>query len=163
MKNLFLSMLIPTILACFSCASVPKPNLGKVVDGYLVNVDAAGVILQGHDPVSIREGKDMAGKSSISTRHKGAIYYFASEENKKKFLANPTTYEPAFGGFCAYGVTVGNLAPIELWTYSSEFNSLNVYQHNQKALNGWLKDIPGNYEKALQVWAGFERKYLPKK
>jgi YHS domain-containing protein len=163
MKQRLLAALAALTLLAYACATIPKPSLGKVVDGYLVNVDSKGVILEGHDPVSLREGKDLAGNPAINTRYHGAIYHFASEANKKKFLTNPTEYEPEFGGYCAYGVAVGNLAPIELWTYDTTFQHRNLYQHNQKAVNGWKKDIPGNYTKAREVWAGFEQKFAGKR
>lgn len=164
MKNIFSLCLLALCVCVAGVASAQEtPNLGKVVDGYLVNVDEKGVILHGHDPVSLREGHDTAGDPNNSLKHKGALYLFATEDNKKKFQANPDLYEPKFGGYCAYGLAVGNLAPIELWTYSSDFKGLNLYQHNQKAVNGWVKDIPGNYTKAEKTWGKFTKKYTGKK
>lgn len=162
MRHLLFIALAALSLAAISCVSLPKPNLGKVADGYLVNVDDRGVILQGHDPVSLRQGHDQVGNAAIKTRYHGAVYHFATEENKQKFLANPNQYEPEFGGYCAYGLAVGNLAPIELWTYDTTFQHLNIYQHNQKAVNGWKEDVPGNYAKAIDVWENFQKKYIRK-
>lgn len=140
-------------------AQSATPNLGKVVDGYLVNVDEQGVILQGHDPVSFRNGGDLPGDPKFQTQYHGAIYYFASAENKAKFEANPAAYAPEYGGYCAYGLSVGNLAPIELWTYDTSYQNRNIFQHNQKAVNGWKKDVPGNDALAKKQWAKFREKY----
>lgn len=158
MKKLMLwALLAVTIFT--AGAQDAAPSLGKVVDGYLVNVDDRGVILQGHDPVSFRNGGDLPGDPKFQTKYRGAIYYFASAENKAKFDANPTAYEPEYGGYCAYGLSVGHLAPIELWTFDTTYQNRNIFQHNQKAVNGWKKDVPGNDALAKKEWAMFKEKY----
>lgn len=157
-KLMFPALLAITVLT--AGAQSATPNLGKVVDGYLVNVDERGVILQGHDPVSFRNGGDMPGDPKFQSKYRGAIYYFASAENKAKFDANPAAYEPEYGGYCAYGVSVGHLAPIELWTFDTTYQNRNIFQHNQKAVNGWKKDVPGNDILAKKEWAKFLEKYV---
>jgi YHS domain-containing protein len=159
MKNFLFVLACAGALLAAAC-SKDAPHLGKVVDGYLVNVDDAGVILQGYDPVSFRHGGALAGDPAITSRYHGAIYRFATAENKAAFEADPAAYEPAFGGYCAYGVSVGHLAPIELWTYDSSFQNLNLFQHNQKAINGWQRDVAGNYRLAEQEWVKFQKQYL---
>ena len=42
-----------------------------------------------------------------SEKHPKYVFEVASEANKKTFEANPQKYLPAFGGYCAYGVSVG--------------------------------------------------------
>ncbi len=39
--------------------------------------------------------------------HKEATYRFASQAHLDAFKADPAKYEPAYGGYCAYGVSVG--------------------------------------------------------
>ena len=158
MKKLMLQALLDLFAGVLS-AQKETPNLGKVVDGYLVSVDEKGVILQGYDPVSIRNGSSQMGDAMFQTKYQGAIYYFASAENKAKFDANPTEYEPEYGGYCAYGLSVGHLAPIELWTYDKSYQNRNIFQHNQKAINGWKKDIPGNDALAKKEWVKFKEKF----
>lgn len=152
---------LPVALFFAATAFGQQPNLGKVVDGYLVNVDDQGVILQGYDAVSFhRAGGGVKGAPQFQTRYNGAIYQFASAENKAAFDANPKAYEPEYGGYCAYGVSVGHLAPIELWTYDTSYQDRNIFQHNQKAINGWKKDIPGNDALAKSEWTKFQQKYM---
>jgi YHS domain-containing protein len=70
------------------------------------NLDEKGLALQGYDPVAYFEefgGKATRGKESIHYRYRGVTYRFASERNRKAFLAAPAKYEPAYGGYCAYG------------------------------------------------------------
>jgi len=58
------------------------------------------------------------------------------------FEANPEKYIPAYGGYCAYGVAVGNkfIADPELWMIEDGKLYLNLDTDIQKK---WLKDIPG--------------------
>ena len=79
-----------------------------------VNVDSKGVILKGYDAVAyFTQGKPVKGNSAIKSTHDGATYLFASAENKAAFDKNPAKYVPQYGGFCAYGVSVGVLSDIE--------------------------------------------------
>ena len=161
MKNLIF-LLLPALALFASCAGAQQPGLGKVVDGYLVNVDEQGVILQGYDAVSFRNGGALQGDPQFKTTYHGAVYLFANAENKTRFDANPAAYEPEYGGYCAYGVSVGHLAPIELWTFDTTFQNRNIFQHNQKAVNGWKKDVPGNDVLAKKEWAKFQEQFVKK-
>ncbi|GAA4415694.1 hypothetical protein GCM10023187_46410 [Nibrella viscosa] len=120
-------------------------------DNFL-NLNADGVILDGYDPVAFfTDNKPVKGSADIQTKHKGAIYYFASADHKKLFESNPDKYEPQFGGYCAYAVSLGRTAPIDVNTFSI-VNDRLVIQHNQKAVNGWNKDVQGNLVKADKYW-----------
>ena len=69
---------------------------------------APGLGVHGYDVVAYQtEGKPVRGKSEFATVHKEATYRFASKANLDTFKANPAKYEPAYGGYCAYGVSVG--------------------------------------------------------
>lgn len=82
----------------------------------LVNVDGAGVALQGYDPVSFFDGKPVAGKPDLTAAHEGATYRFASEGNRDRFQKTPARFAPAYGGFCAMGVAFGGLYAVEIST-----------------------------------------------
>ena len=43
----------------------------------------------------------------------GALYHFVSKENKDTFEREPTKWQPAFGGFCAWAVTLGKVVPTD--------------------------------------------------
>ncbi|MFW1396694.1 YHS domain-containing (seleno)protein, partial [Vibrio parahaemolyticus] len=58
-------------------------------------------------------GTSLPGVASIRSDFQGMTYYFASEENKTKFLANPDKYEPTYGGWCAYAMASGQKIPID--------------------------------------------------
>ena len=66
--------------------------------------------LEGYDPVAYFKefgGKATEGKKSITHTHRGVLYRFSSEANKKAFVANPTRFEPMYGGWCAWAMTDG--------------------------------------------------------
>lgn len=63
------------------------------------------VAIQGHDPVAyFKQNKAVKGKKEITASHDGVVYYFASQENKTLFEKNPTSFEPQYGGWCAYAM-----------------------------------------------------------
>lgn len=148
LKNLVFLFLSGAFLsgAAAQSGTQPKP------EEYAVNVNSSGVILDGYDPISIREGNPQKGSDKLSSRYHGAYYHFVSAANKGRFDASPAEYEPAFGGFCAYGVSQGNLVGIEISTYDHSFQNLNIYNYDSGISRKWKKDPAGLYQKALANW-----------
>jgi len=75
-----------------------------------------GVGLKGYDPVAVfPEGGGAPQKGITSHRvvHSGVTYLFASEENEKRFQADPEKYEPTYGGWCAYAMASGSTVDIQ--------------------------------------------------
>jgi len=63
------------------------------------------LMLKGHDPVAyFTVGKPVPGKPDIKADHQGVTYRFASEDNRRLFLANAAKFAPQFGGWCANGM-----------------------------------------------------------
>jgi YHS domain-containing protein len=64
--------------------------------------------VQGYDVVSYQTGKrPIRGNGNFVTTHEGATYQFSSKANLEIFEDNPNKYIPAYGGYCAFGVSVG--------------------------------------------------------
>lgn len=63
--------------------------------------------LNGYDPVAYFKDGPTKGSKQLSYTYKGVLYRFASEENKAKFKADPTKYEPQYGGWCAWAMYDG--------------------------------------------------------
>lgn len=119
---------------------------------FLNNVDANGVIIDGYDPVAFfTENKPVKGDPQYKHSYEEAIYHFASQEHLDLFKANPEKYKPQFGAWCAYAVSLGRTAPIDVNTFSIIDGRL-VIQHNQKAVNGWNKNPAGNLQLADKYW-----------
>lgn len=118
------------------------------------NVDASGVILDGYDPVAFfTDNKPVKGDPAFSYQYDNATYYFSSAEHLALFKGNPEKYKPQFGGWCAYAVSLGRVAPIDVTTFSITDGRLFL-QHNQRAVSGWNKDVAGNIGKADKYWPG---------
>lgn len=84
----------------------------------LVNTDDAGLALQGYDPVAFFTlNQPVAGSTTWQATWRGATYRFSSPDHKALFEQDPAKYEPAFGGYCAYGVSQGGLFPIDVTTF----------------------------------------------
>jgi hypothetical protein len=66
--------------------------------------DGEPVMLLGHDPIAyFTLGKPLRGDPAIRVALPGRTYFFASEEHRRMFIAEPAKYEPQYGGFCANG------------------------------------------------------------
>ncbi|HEX2608057.1 MAG TPA: YHS domain-containing (seleno)protein [Flavisolibacter sp.] len=116
------------------------------------NLNSDGVILDGYDPVAFfTDNKPVKGDAQFQYKYDDAIYYFASQEHLDLFKASPEKYKPQFGGWCAYAVSLGRIAPIDVNTFSIVDGRL-VIQHNQRAVSGWNKDVSGNLQKADKYW-----------
>ena len=64
-----------------------------------------GIAIKGYDPVAyFTENQAVRGNKNISVYHQGVTYYFSSVANKELFKANPSKYEPEYGGWCAYAM-----------------------------------------------------------
>ena len=47
----------------------------------------------------------VAGREEFAAKYLGYTFWFASQANRDLFEANPAAYAPAWGGFCAYGIS----------------------------------------------------------
>jgi len=71
------------------------------------------VMLLGHDPVSYyTKGAPERGKPEFKVSLPERTYYFASDAQRRMFLATPAKYEPQYAGFCssgaAYAIKLGS-------------------------------------------------------
>ncbi|MEQ9617696.1 MAG: YHS domain-containing (seleno)protein, partial [Deltaproteobacteria bacterium] len=106
----------------------------------------------GYDLVSYHtEGKPVRGDGNNLVVYEGVTYLFANEENKNAFEKNPEKYLPAYGGWCAFGVSVNKkfVGDPEVWKIVDGKLYLNLDRNIQKM---WFEDIPGNIAKADKNW-----------
>jgi hypothetical protein len=93
-----------SVLAWSGCAPLDdaRPGLSEY------NLDARGLALEGYSPVSyLEDGVARMGSPDFALTHRGVTYRFASAAEVDAFRADPDRYEPAYGGWCAYGASVG--------------------------------------------------------
>ncbi|GAB4152711.1 MAG: hypothetical protein Tsb009_28730 [Planctomycetaceae bacterium] len=63
--------------------------------------------LEGYCPVAyFAAGEPMKGDPQFSSIHEGKLYHFVSEEARQEFNKNPDSYLPAYGGQCAFGMSI---------------------------------------------------------
>ena len=121
-------------------------------DKTLVNVDAGGLALQGHDPVAFfTDAKPVKGLPSYTTTFNGARYWFASEAHKQMFEKEPAKYEPQFGGFCAYGASVGKAKPIKIEAWEI-VNGRLLMQYDIDTRDAFDKDPQSRLKLADEKW-----------
>ena len=124
----------------------------------LLNLDKTGVAIQGYDPVAFfTDNKPVKGKPEFPARHNGAIYYFASKEHRDQFKQDSTKYEPAFGGYCAYGLSKGKLVEIDVDAFQIVDGRL-LLQYSKGVRDDFNKDPKGNLAKAEANWPGLVEK-----
>ena len=73
---------------------------------------------QGYDVVSYQTGKrPIRGNGHFVAVYDGAAYQFSSADNQKLFENDPEKYIPAYGGYCAFGASVGKkfIGDPEVW------------------------------------------------
>ena len=85
-------------------------------------------------------------------------YLFANTKNKDTFKANPSKYLPAYGGYCAFGVTKSKKFIGDPLVYRLVNGKLylNLAPKVQKI---WEKDVPGNITTADGIWTSIKDKH----
>jgi YHS domain-containing protein len=127
--------------------------------GELVNVSGASkAAVSGYDTVAFfTEAKPVNGSPFITVEHQGATYYFANEEHKALFTANPDKYVPQFGGFCSFGVSIDKLLPVDISTWQVRDDKLYL-NLNHDILKKFNADFDGSVAKATANWPGLVEK-----
>jgi YHS domain-containing protein len=130
-------------------------------------IDGSKYAVSGYDTVSYFDLKQSAigtpqasplpGKASITADHNGVKFAFATEENRKRFLANPAKFAPQYDGHCAFGVAKGGKVPgnPKLWRIVGGKLYLNI---KDTVVSQWEADIPGNVKSAGKNWKKLEKK-----
>lgn len=140
----------------FVAAAISLPLIGTNAQAEKMNL-LDGVAIQGYDPVAyFTANAAIDGEPSISADYRGAKYYFSSAENRDAFLANPEKYAPQYGGFCAFAVSKGYVAPIDPAAFSIVDNKLYL-NYSKRVQKTWSKDIPGHIKSGNSNWPGLSK------
>ena len=143
------------LLIC-AAATLTLPLLAK--NKSLSNLGINGLATQGYDPVAFfTDSKPILGKPEFQIRPHGALYYFTSKEHRDLFKTDPAKFEPAFGGFCAYGVSRNKLVEIDVNAFQIVDGRL-LLQYSKGVRTDFNKDTKGNLAKADGNWPGLVEK-----
>ncbi|PLS20852.1 YHS domain-containing (seleno)protein [Neptunicoccus cionae] len=110
------------------------------------------VAIDGTDTVAyFSEGKPVAGSRDHSVDWNGSTWLFANAGNAAAFAADPEKYAPQYGGYCAFAMANGYVAPTEPDAWSIVDGKLYL-NFNLSVRSKWQTDIPGNIKKADAHW-----------
>jgi YHS domain-containing protein len=148
---LLMAVFVATVVYFFANSANAAPK-AKGNETTKLNVDSKGVILKGYDAVAyFTQGKPVKGNPAIKSNYQGATYLFASAADKAAFDKNPAKYVPQYGGFCAFGVSVGVLSDIEGPGGFVHKGKLYVCG-DEAAGKSFRSDLKGNIAKADANW-----------
>ena len=140
------------LLLAGAAGAVDEVNLSRGL-----TAEGAPLALHGYDPVAYFEDDAATlGSARHALVHDGATYYFASAGHREAFEKEPARYLPAYGGYCAFGVSVGKKfdADPRYWKVENGRLYLNL---NADIAREFAKDVPGTIQKAGAQWAKIER------
>ena len=131
------------IAAALLGASAPVLAADEVNAVPGLSIAGAPLALHGYDAVAYFDASRHV--------HEGADCRFSSQAGLAAFKADPARYAPQYGGFCAYGVSVGKKfdGDPQLWKVEDGKLYLNL---NEEIYQAFLADLDGNIEKADDTW-----------
>jgi YHS domain-containing protein len=119
------------------------------------NLGSDKVAISGYDPVAyFTQSKALKGRKEISASHRGVIYYFASEEDRKLFAESPEKYLPTYGGWCATAMAKGEKVEIDPTNFKVTNGRLFLFfkAFYANAIKDWNKDEANLTVKADANW-----------
>ena len=118
-------------------------------------VDESGIALAGLDAVSYGSGGLLAGDARHEYSWRGALWRFASENNRAAFEAHPERYAPQYGGYCELAMSFGKAAHADPHSY--RIVDGKVYLSASPAVRFVARLLPGLRSRANLAWARLER------
>ncbi|MFM2359474.1 MAG: hypothetical protein RLY16_1467 [Bacteroidota bacterium] len=114
------------------------------------------IAIQGYDPVAyFTQNKAVKGNKSFAVVAEGLTYYFSSLANKNLFLKDFKSYEPQYGGWCAYAMgATGEKVEIDPETFKIVNGKLYLFYHSwvNNTLPKWNADESNLKTKADKNW-----------
>jgi YHS domain-containing protein len=135
------------------CIGLTAISVSHAAENDTVFVEA-GVAIRGVDAVAyFTQGERVDGSADFTAEHGGGVWQFSSVENRDLFVADPTKYVPAYGGYCAYALSLGThkvATDPDAWTIVDGRLYLNKTLRMRTL---WQANIPARIEKADANWA----------
>ncbi len=114
--------------------SMSDSHTGVASRAYLhsYNLPSSGIALEGYCPVAyFAVNKPVRGKPQYASTHNDVTYHFVSADAKKAFDSDPAKYIPAFGGWCAFGMSVEDKFPVDPRNFKIVNGRLMVFLKNR--------------------------------
>ena len=139
-----------SLAALFTVTTLALSALANA--GVDTETDKNSVILAGYDAVAyFTQNAAVEGSSEFTAVHNDAIYRFSSAKNRDLFAANPSKYEPQYGGFCAYGAALGKKFSVNGKAFEIVDGKLYVNK-NEDVYETWVEDKAENIDEADKQW-----------
>lgn len=142
------------------------PNVRRDVSQY--NLERGKPAIQGYDPVAYFPeggGKPAKGDAKFAYAYRGVTYHFVNQKNLDAFKAEPTKFEPAYGGWCAYAAA--NSDKVEIDPTSFKITDGRLFLFYKGFLNdtraSWVKEEAKLTPKADAYWKKIAHEDPPKK
>ena len=119
--------------ACASQSPAPIRVKGSSSVAYhrAHNVPSHGVAIEGYCPVAYHAvGGPVRGQAQYAAEYEGITYWMASEGALDLFRADPAKYIPAYGGWCAFGMSVEDKFPIDPHSFEIVDGQLLLFLNN---------------------------------
>jgi YHS domain-containing protein len=122
-------------------------------DQYL---DREGYAVGGYDVVTYHTlVAPVPGSTDITAQHNGAVWLFANEANRDRFLDDPVRYAPAYDGHCAYALAEDRKVRTDPLAYMVLDGQLYM-NFSPRIQTRWEADIPGHLERSEANWPRHE-------
>lgn len=111
-----------------------------------------GAAIRGADPVAFfTQNRAVEGRSTITYEWNYGTWRFVSVRHRNLFAANPERYAPQFGGYCAFALGRGMLAPTEPPAYVIHEGRLYL-AFNRGTMKRFKRKLDENIAKAEKNW-----------
>lgn len=142
-----------TILILFSSIFLIAQEEGDSLKHF--NIAGDEIAVAGYDLVSYFNHNLQKGKKSFQFTFNGRMFYFASSNNREKFISSPAKYLPQYGGWCAFAMgDTGEKVEINPKTYKIIDGKLYLFYNKYftNTLDSWNEDEYNLRQKADKNW-----------
>ena len=112
------------------------------------------LVIRGYDVVAyFTTNSAVEGSERFEYRYGGALWRFASAENRALFVAEPERYVPQYGGFCAWAASRNYIAGVD--PHAFDVVDGKLYLNFSKGIQKrWQRGRAGNIKSGDQNWPG---------
>ena len=139
------------LFCAFACALTASLAAPALADPPVV-ADEEGLAIHGYDPVAyFTEGRAATGSDRHRLRWNGAVWHFVSSRSRARFAAEPITFAPQYGGYCAWAASQGRLARGDPRVWRIVDGRL-YFNCSAQAQADWEADLQANIARGNAHW-----------
>lgn len=100
-----------------------------------IQANRDGIAIDGFDAVAyFEQSKAVKGVSIHSCEYLDRVWHFSSEENRDKFLEDPSKFVPQYGGYCAHSLSNAKIIESNPKSFSIIDDKLYFYANDNFAI-----------------------------